>query len=311
MARAFPMLTFDRRPSWLRLLFCFRGSALSRVRYRLLLVVVTSGVVTILEEEYGLRFSVPVGIMSLLGVALGIFLDFRTSASYDRFWEGRKLWGGLVNESRSLARHTLVFLADAPFETRRHLVYLIVAFVHALRMQLREQFDLARLSPYLPEEMVKRLAVSKNPANQIVFELGQALHKEAQKGGLSEYSLVEAMSLCRELTTLQGGCERIKSTPIPYSYTVLIHQVVAMYVFVLPFGVIDALHFLTPVAVFIIAYTFLGLDAVGDEIEDPFGEDLNDLPLDSISRTIEVNLREMLGDASVPELMKPTAGVLT
>jgi putative membrane protein len=293
-------------------LFCFRGSALVRVRYRLLFVVVTSGIITIAEEKYGLQFSVPIGIMSLLGVALGIFLGFRTSASYDRFWEGRKLWGRLVNESRSLARHTLVFLADAPFETKRDLIYRQVAFVHALRMQLRDRFDTEQLSPYLGEKTRKSLVESKNPANQIVLELSQTFRKETGPGGrLSEYAFVQTMDLCRALTDIQGGCERIKSTPIPHSYTVLIHQVVALYVFILPFGVIDALHFLTPVAVFIIAYTFLGLDAVGDEIEDPFGEDLNDLPLDSIARTIEVNLREMLGDENIPELLKPTAGVLS
>lgn len=305
------MLTFDRRPSWLRMLVCFRGSALQRVRYRLLFVVATSALVTVAEEHFGLRFHVPIGVMSLMGVALGIFLGFRTSASYDRFWEGRKLWGRLVNESRSLARYLLVLSAEAPFESKRELIYRQIAFVHALRMQLRDQFDVAELGAYLPEGSRARLAVSKNPANQILLDLSHALRKEARERGLGEYALVEALGLCRELTDIQGGCERIKSTPIPHSYTVLIHQVVAMYVFVLPFGVIDALHFLTPIAVFIIAYTFLGLDAVGDEIEDPFGADLNDLPLDAISRTIEVNLREMLEDETVPELLRPQGGVLT
>lgn len=305
------MLTFDRRPTWLRLLFSLRGSALVRVRYRLLFVVVVSLIVTVIEEYFEYRFSVPVGIMSLLGVALGIFLGFRTSASYDRFWEGRKLWGRLVNESRSLARHTLVFLSGASFEKRKELIYRQIAFVHALRMQLRDQFELAKLAPYLPQQDLEAAGRSRNPANQIVLDLGRALKNEAGPGGYGEYAFVEAMRYCRELTDIQGGCERIKSTPIPHSYTVLIHQVVAMYVFILPFGVIDALHLLTPIAVFVIAFTFLGLDAVGDEIEDPFGEDENDLPLDAISRTIEMNLREMLGDENIPEPLRPTRGVLT
>ncbi len=305
------MLTFDRRPTWLRLLFSLRGSALVRIRYRLLFVVVVSLIVTVIEEYFEYRFSVPVGIMSLLGVALGIFLGFRTSASYDRFWEGRRLWGRLVNESRSFARHTLVFLSGASLEKRRELIYRQIAFVHALRMQLRDQFDLAKLAPYLSEEALEAAGCSRNPANQIVLDLGRALQKEAGPGGFGEYAFVEAMRYCRELTDIQGGCERIKSTPIPHSYTMLIHQVVAMYVFILPFGVIDALHLLTPVAVFVIAFTFLGLDAVGDEIEDPFGEDENDLPLDAISRTIEMNLCEMLGDENVPEPLSPTRGVLT
>jgi putative membrane protein len=104
---------------------------------------------------------------------------------------------------------------------------------------------------------------------------------------------------------VQGGCERIKGTPIPWSYTVLTHSIVAAYCFALPFGLIATTKLATPLVVALIAYAFLGLDAVGDELEEPFGADENDLPLDMLTRTIEVNLRQALGESSLPPMLKP------
>lgn len=113
-----------------------------------------------------------------------------------------------------------------------------------------------------------------------------------------------------EITGVQGGCERIKATPIPASYTVLIHRIVATYAFALPLGIVDTVHLWTPVVVLLIAYAFYGLDAIGDEIEDPFGRDPNDLPLSTLSRMIEVNLRQRLRESDVPELLRPQRGIL-
>jgi ion channel-forming bestrophin family protein len=107
---------------------------------------------------------------------------------------------------------------------------------------------------------------------------------------------------------VQGGCERIRATPIPWSYTVLMHTIVAAYCFALPFGLVATTKLLTPVVVVLIAYAFLGLDAVGDELEQPFGREENDLPLDAISSTIELNLRQLLGETDLPELAEPDAG---
>src|SRR5690606_37389193 len=106
---------------------------------------------------------------------------------------------------------------------------------------------------------------------------------------------------------VQGGCERIKNTPIPWSYTVLMHSIVAVYCFALPFGLVQTTKLLTPIVVALIAYAFLGLDAVGDELEEPFGHDYNDLPLTALSRTIEVNLLQQLGETELPPLLTPDA----
>lgn len=306
------MLTFDRRPTWLRLVFSWRGSPLARIKYRLLFVLVISGILTVWQESLQLNAPVTLQALSLLGVALGIFLGFRNNAAYDRFWEGRKLWGRLVNVSRAFSRNLTTYLpTDTASEVVRAPTYRVIAFCHALRMQLREQMDVAELASLLPPEDLARLNSAKNIPNLVLLALGrdvQALHR----GGLvGEQAAVELSRQLSDLSDIQGGCERIKNSPIPHSYTVLIHQIVALYVVALPFGLVGTLHHLTPVVVLFVAYTFLGLDAVGDEIEEPFGEDLNDLPLSAICRTIEVSLRETLGERDLPPLMTPKNGVVS
>jgi putative membrane protein len=250
--------------------------------------------------------------LSLLGVALGIFLGFRNNAAYDRFWEGRKLWGRLVNVSRALSRNLITFLPlDGSIEQVRVPIYRVIAFTHALRMQLREQMDIATLAPLLPAEALPALTQSKNVPNVVLLQLGRDVQTLHRAGHVGEQAAVELSRQLADLSDIQGGCERIKNSPIPHSYTVLIHQIVALYVVALPFGLVGTLHHLTPIVVLFVAYTFLGLDAVGDEIEEPFGEDLNDLPLSAICRTIEVNLRETLGEQDLPPLMTPNNGVVS
>jgi putative membrane protein len=117
-------------------------------------------------------------------------------------------------------------------------------------------------------------------------------------------------NLISDLVDVQGGCERIRATPIPWSYTVLMHTIVAVYCFALPFGLVATTKLLTPIVVALIAYAFLGLDAVGDELEQPFGREDNDLPLDAIARMIEVNLRQLLGENDLPPLLEAEPGAI-
>lgn len=305
------MLVFDKRPTWLGLVFCLRGSPLVRTRYRLVFVLCVSLGVTVWQEEFAQIPSLNLQTMSLLGVALGIFLGFRNNAAYDRYWEGRRLWGSLVNTSRSLARNLTAYLPPTvPRATLTRLVYWQVAFVHSLRLHLRNQSPAESLEPFVPRAVLSTVVSSHNVPNEVLMQLALELQTLLNEGSLDEYRFVELTRHINALSDIQGGCERIKNTPIPYSYTVIIHQVVALYVLSLPFGLVGSVHYITPIVVLIIAYAFLGLDAVGDEIEDPFGEDLNDLPLSALSRTIELNLREMLRESELPPLLKPHDGVL-
>lgn len=315
------MLVQGKNRSWIRLLFRFRGSALVRVRYRLLCVFIVSLGLTLTSRLGWWQLELPLSALSLVGLVLGIFLGFRNNTSYDRFWEGRKQWGLLVNCSRSLSRQIVTFLpgeeqgpyaADfRPSAAQSELVLLVVAFVHALRMHLRDGVQVAALSSYLDSKTSSKVSRDHNIPNALLAELGHRFAEEFRKGNIGENRFVALEDRLNDLSDIQGACERIKNTPIPLSYSILIHRIVALYVFALPLGLVTRVQLATPFVVLAVAYTFLGLDSLGDELEDPFGLDMNDLPLTTLSTMIEVNLRETLCQEEVPAFLEPVNGVLS
>jgi ion channel-forming bestrophin family protein len=311
------MIVPDGKMSWFRLLFQIRGSALPKMRGRLLAVFLVACAVTACAEYLGKATDLTAVPFSLISLALGVFLGFRNNTSYDRYWEGRRLWGRLVNDARSFARLTLTIIAhDASTAARasleqtntlqRALIYRVIAFTHALRLHLRSELsDTRELVPLLDAEELSALRVQRNVPLYVAQRIS-VLIAEARKLGVLRHRDVHLLeNLVTDLIDVQGGCERIRSTPIPWSYTVLMHTIVAAYCFALPFGLVSTTHLLTPVVVLLIAYAFLGLDEVGDELEQPFGLEDNDLPLSAMSRTIEVNLRQLLGESELPALLEP------
>ena len=313
------MIVQSRDESWGRRLLHYHGSALSRVRGRLAIVTLIALVVTLysrmnLGEDL---LDLQIAPFSLIGIALGIFLGFRNNAAYDRYWEGRKLWGSLVNTSRSFSRISLNVITDQattqaepdPAARRRlqeELVHRTIAYVHALRLHLRKHTDdLSSLEPLLGQKEVAEIGSQLNVPAAILQKTSARVKEARERGWLSEYHLPLLEEQLTSFTDIQGGCERIKNTPIPYAYTILIHRIVAVYCFGLPFGVVSTTLWATPIVVCLIAYAFFGLDAVGDEIEDPFGEEVNDLPLLQLSTMIEINLREALGEADIPAPIEP------
>jgi putative membrane protein len=316
------MLVPERRYSWLRLLIKYRGTALQRIRLRLALTTAVATAVTVIDLRYGFFHpdftTVP---FTLIGIALGIFLGFRNNTSYDRFWEGRRLWGQLVNTSRSITRQILTLVgpqgeaaqgADAA-EVRafhREMVYRVIAFVHAFRWHLRDQERIDRLTAFLPAEEVEALRSEVNRPTAILQRFADRVRDAWQRGWVHPMHVPVLEQSLTVLTDIQGGCERIKNTPIPLSYTTLIHQIVAIYCLTLPFGIVKTVGQLTPFVVAFVAYAFFGLDAVGDEIENPFGHDPNDLPLSALGRIVEVNLRQRLGEVELPPLATARDGIL-
>jgi ion channel-forming bestrophin family protein len=310
----------EPRQRWLSLVMSYRGSALSRIKGRLCTVTTFAVLVTLLADHYHvLRSTITLAPFTLIGLALSIFLGFRNNTSYDRFWEGRRLWGALVNVSRSFARQCQLYIgareggADARASSvQRELVYRTIAYVHALRMHLRDGIEWDALSKFLPAAEVEQLRKHLNVPYAILSGTSHWLRGAWSGGHIDSYHLPALDQSLNQFLDIQGGCERIKSTPIPHSYTVLIHSIVATYCFTLPFGLVDTLHGWTPIVVLIVSYAFLGLDAVGDEIENPFGLDQNDLPLSAISTTIEVNLRQAIGDEGkdIPDVPQPVDGIL-
>lgn len=313
------MLVANR--SWFASLLSTRGTALNRTWPRLLIALVVSLVVTYVHEGEIADLSGLTPLpFSLVGLALGIFLGFRNNTSYDRFWEGRKLWGRMVNTSRSLTRQVLNLIrptADGDMGAgelgllHRELVHRIAAYVHVLRQHLRDEDVLEEVSHLMPADELEAVRRSSNRPIALLQRLGDRFRDAYDSGLLHAYHLPMLEQSLTGMTDIQGGCERIKATPIPRSYTVLIHRIVASYVFTLPFGVVGTIGPLTPVVVMLIAYAFIGLDAIGDEIEEPFGLEANDLPLSALSTMIEVNVRERVGDTDLPPLAKPVNELLS
>lgn len=309
------------RKGWWASIFSLQGGVWKSIQKRVILTFLLSVFVTVVHEQYGwLHTNLTTTPFALVGLALSIFLGFRNNTSYDRFWEGRKLWGRLVNVSRTFARQAETFIGPrdsaSPHASpegrraQRELILRQVAYVHAVRMHLRGESDYDSIAQWLDEGEIEAMRSEANPPQVIMRGSGQRLRALWSSGQIDTLHLPTLDASLTENTTIQGACERIKSTPIPFVYTVLMHRIVAVYCLGLPFGLITAVGPLTPFVVLMIAYAFYGIDAVGGEIEDPFGIDANDLPLRGLSTMIEVNLREWIDDEGIPALHKPVNEVL-
>jgi len=298
------------RLHWLRMLFIWRGSLLPDIAPRLIGLLLFSTGVTVLHGHV-FAWKIPLNFVpfSLIGLTLAIFLGFRNSTSYARYWEARVLWGGILNETRSLTRGALTLL-NGPVEVRPF-VHRLIAFVHAARHQLRGTDPRADFARLLPADEVERLMAARSKPMLLALMAGEWLRAQRQAGRLDVVLLGRLDEHLSRLSDAFGGCERIAGTPIPFTYSVIIHRTIYLYCVLLPFGLVDSIGAMTPVIVAFIAYTFLALEALGAEIEEPFGIEPNDLALDAMSRNIEGSLREMLGDRGLPPALEPVDCILT
>ncbi len=300
------------KTSWVRSLFHFKGSSFGETWPRILAVTLVAAIVTYIELHYNIQeYTLTTTPFTLIGVALSIFLGFRNNAAYDRYWEGRKLWGSLVNTTRSLARQAYS-LIDSPHEDkalqqfREVFVLRVIAFAHAMRCHLRDEDPTEEIKKFLPPEDLRVVIKSTHRPLTILQQLGHDLAYARNKHWLHELNLPFIDAQLVELSNVLGACERIKNTPIPFTYNILIRRIVASYCFFLPFGLIETTGVATPIVVFLISHAFFGLDAIGDEIENPFDKQPNNLALMAISRNIEINLLELTNNPDRPEPLKPT-----
>ncbi|MCM2291879.1 bestrophin family protein [Allorhizobium sp. BGMRC 0089] len=296
------------RPGPLLLFFILRGSIVPKILMRVLFVTGLSALV-VAAHRYAPAYvpSFSGGPLALMGVTLSIFLGFRNNACYDRWWEGRKQWGQLLISARGLARQTALFDARNLAREKRELLLSIVDFAHALVSHLRpEDKHVAAFNTLNPEA----IATSRNVPDLILRRAGSLLAGLRAKDALSDVELAMFDLRLEEMAAVQGACERIRSTPVPFAYTLLVHRTAVIFCLLLPFGFDDILGWLTPLASGLMAYTFFGLDALGDELEEPFGILPNDLPIGAIATSIEISLKEALGDTDLPETPQPYRNVL-
>lgn len=274
-----------------------------KLQARMLLAVgVISDVMSVLDHRLGLQVPFTPTPFQIVGVALAILMGFRNNAAYDRWWEGRKLWGGIVNTSRAWARQVLT-LAVTDDDERRVLVLRHLAWVHALAAQLRGHDAAAAAAPFLAEPEVERLRGQKNVAAALIHEQGVAIARLAPD--TSEERLARLDASLTELIGLQGGCERIASMPLPLAYRFFTRQFVRGYCLVLPLGLVEHLGLFTALVVALVSLVFLVAETIGRLLEAPFTLGAYGLPLSTIARNIEINLRQQLGDTELPAPLAP------
>ena len=299
------------RQHWLRMLFVLRGSVLPRILPQLATVTFFALLVTFLHGQlFHLKVPLTFVPFTLIGVALAVFLGFRNNASYDRYWEGRKLWGMILSESRTLARQFLTLPQKVDVTQQRHFVLTLVAIAYSLRHQLRDtdaSHDLQRL---LPPDLALCLQSARFAPNLLILHLASLLQQQRQQQSLDSMLAAQMEQPLAKITDGISGCERLSNTPLPYTYVVILHRTAYLYCFLLPFALVNAIGWTTPIMVAFIAYTFFALEALSDELEDPFGTSANDLPLESMCVMIETTLCEMLGDKDLPVALKPVNYVL-
>jgi len=294
-------------PSGFRLYFIFKGSVLQSIWRQQISTILIAGVVTLTHGMFGsLKITMTPIPFSMIGLTLAIFLGFRNNASYERYWEGRKLWGELVIICRSLARQLQTFAAGSDAEdVRRRMAHRSIAFAHTLRHQMRGSDSHEDVRPLLTGQEFALFAEANHKADFLLRRMAGDLHglvAARQTNPLYATRIDETLS---DFARVLACCERIRQTPIPFPYTLMIHRTAYLYCFLLPFGLVDSIGYMTPWVVGFISYTFFALDALGDELAEPFGTAPNDLPLAAICRTIEINVREAMGEKDLPAPLEP------
>ncbi|MBD9385182.1 bestrophin family protein [Achromobacter sp. ACM02] len=298
------------RSPWL-LLFTLKGSIVSIIWKRVVAMMLLATAVVLAEHRLPLS-GVGLGAvpLTLVGLTLAIFLGFRNSVAYERWWEARKLWGELLIVIRNLTRQTLSLPDGLPAARQRELAHGLIAYAHALRHMLRQSDPKEDLQPWLPAATATRIMQAENPPSVLLGDLSQAYAQLRREGRLDSILLADIDAQITRLSYIGGGCERIRSTPIPFAYILLLHRTVYIYCLLLPFCLVGSIGWVTPFMVGVLSYTFFGLDALGEQIEEPFDRLPNNLPLDALCRGIEINVGELLGDKNLPPPLSPQDGVL-
>lgn len=294
---------------WFPTLFIWRGSVINNILPRLGLNLLVASFAVITQPYYdSLGLHLTTAPFSLLGISIAIFLGFRTNTSYARFNEARCLWGSLLISTRTIIRQVHGLLSD-PTESQR-VGQLLVAFVWSLNHQLRNTDASANLARLLSAPVCDNVVSSPNSSlrtNRILLLLGEWLGAQYRTGKISDNVYVAIDRQLSEMAHVQAACERLANTPIPFAYSLILKRTVYLFCTVLPFALVDDLRFLTPFVSVFISYTFLAMETVAEEIEEPFGTAPNDLALNAICTTIETNVLEMNDMRPLPTPPQPDA----
>lgn len=284
---------------WFEILFQFHKSdTLRRLSVLIFIISFYTGVVALIEWRYFSLEDYPylerINLMhSLLGFALSLLLVFRTNTAYDRWWEGRKLWGALVNTSRNMALKMNSLLAQDDKENREFFRDAIPTYASVLKDHLQSEYTRYSLDEVEHPEL-RSIDDTKHAPNQVAAMMTERIVQLNKDGKLTGEQLLFINDNLNSFTDICGACERIKNTPIPYSYSAFIKKFIFIYVMTLPFGYVFSLQFMVVPVVAIVFYVMASLEMIAEEIEDPFGHDMNDLPMDKLAANIRKHVGEIL-----------------
>ena len=248
--------------------------------------------------------------LTLFGSALALFLGFRVTSAYQRWWEGRTLWGATINASRSLARATGNFMSDpAARDLQRSIILRQIAFVHALRCQLRRQsYDEEVLRFLSPAEAEPALARANTP-NGLLDGTGARIDQARRSGWIDSVQQMSMEAVLIDLSNAQGGMERLKSTPLPNQYRFFPTLFTHLFCVMLPIGLVESLGIATPLGSTVAGLMFLAVLQIGDDLVNPFALSVHDVPLAAMCRTVEIDLLQAIGEPA-PQPLLPVKGVL-
>jgi ion channel-forming bestrophin family protein len=242
-------------------------------------------------------FHSTISMHSLLGIVLGLFLVFRTNSAYDRWWEGRKHWGSLVNNTRNLAHKINAFLPQDDLENRAYFSAMICNYAKSVKDHLRHGVNISELEEAGPnfKNQFKNVKHVPNRISTLLYERVNTLYQKNTFTG-DHFFLVDKE--LKEFSEIVGACERIRNTPIPYSYSMYIKKFIFIYIITLPFGFVTVTEYITIPIVVLISFVIFSVELIAEEIEDPFGKDVNDLPTDELSGKIRENVKEIFAHQS-------------
>ncbi len=278
-----------------------------KITKEIILVTFYAVAIVILYENYHFtRISIPIAVPALLGTVISLLLAFRSNQAYDRWWEARILWGAIVNDSRSLARQVLYFVDDPYYSPeiqafKERFIKRQIAWCYGLSQSLRHTNPILGLDRLMKEEEIEFIKSYKNVPMSIVELHARDIQRAAKEGWINQFQQVQLDSSLTNLYDRMGGCERIKNTVFPVTYSRYINMTINLFIAMLPFGLIEFFgYFEVPIVVAIAASFFL-IEKMAINLQDPFENKPTDTPTTTISRTIERDLCQMLNDANFEE----------
>ncbi len=290
------MVKYNPR-TWLALIFHPYSRKVVKTLFPALLVIgiYTSLMTYIIEDYLGLYYKSTTVVHSLLGIVLGLFLVFRVNSAYDRWWEGRVLWGALLNNARNLVTKVSVMLPEAESQTKKNLADLISSLAAVLRLHLKRDAEIEDQT-FIEFPIINELKEKQHIPNAIVKKIYRLVNDLYKNGHLTGDQFFMIDKELKQLSEIVGGCERIRNTPIPYSYSMFIKKFIFTYTITLPFAFMTDFHYVTVPIVLMIFFILVSIELVAEEIEDPFGNDENDLPTKELSEKIRRNIEELTAD---------------